>query len=41
MAIILICKRCKGKGKIKTKIPFIKLKCHVCKGTGRLNDFKK
>lgn len=40
MAIIILCKRCKGRGKIKTKLPFITMKCHVCNGTGRIKDLK-
>jgi DnaJ-class molecular chaperone len=40
MAIIVLCKRCKGKGKMQTKIPFIKVKCSICNGTGKIKDFK-
>jgi len=40
MAIYILCKHCKGKGRIPTKIPFISIKCNVCNGTGKLKKKK-
>lgn len=36
MAIIILCRKCKGQGKMKTKMPFMKKSCPVCFGKGKM-----
>ena len=36
MAIIILCRKCKGQGKMKTNIPFMKKSCPVCFGKGKM-----
>lgn len=36
MAIIILCRKCKGQGKMKTKIPLLKKSCPVCLGKGKM-----